>query len=899
MTAPRFFSTCAALQEHLLQEAGPGTLVLVPHQRLAHQLWHRQRLAASQAGCPAWEPLSLFTLQGWWSNLFAGLWPQEILASPWQRLGRWRQALQAAPAPAGETSLLAWAQALDDTYSLLRRYALLDSPPGADEPPVVAWRRQVTRIFADLLRQEGWLTPAELPAYLLAALREGRMPLPRKILAVGLETPAPMEQAWLEGVSRRSQVVYLRVRGHPQAVQQAVVLPDPAQEVAWVTARLAELARKTDQPLHRLAVTSPEMAYYAPLLQRTLSQVLGPPHAAGGWAYNFSQGPWLAETQLFQAALLPLKFCAGGERREDLVSLLLSPYYGELKAHRPRLPRWDQVFRDQGLDRGWQRFHTAVARHLGGEADLQVLERLEQVRHSLGVAAAPGREWAGRLRAAWKLLGFPQELNDAETVSWTQLTALLRELAEAWGAEALEPGEFLEWLAHGAGRVVLPGPGVQEAGIQVLGLLEMRGLDFDHVFCLGMNSGTLPPPPRPLPLLTALEKRRVLGGTYHSQHLFARELYEGFLGAAPRTVLTRPRVVDQEERVSTPFYPEPWQPAEMALLSVPHPAWLRVPAVDAAFRAPRIPAFPGYPDAPVLLELPESLSLSRLTPALQCPCRFFLEVLLAIRELPEIAPGLDPRERGDQLHKVLARFTAAFRKVLDQDQHWDHAQARQALEAAARQILGALLPDLHWQAEWERWLGHGGLLWEWLLQEERRFREGWRWHGMEVGFAGLRVADCPFALGGRIDRLDCHGDRGDLIVWDYKSGEIPKASKVFDDLEEYQLPCYLLAVEQGLVPGTRPAPGLKAGFIGLKSPREEHLKHEDFETRAQEWPRVLAEFAARLAALGRRLAAGDFSPNPTPAPEVNNGGACLYCGYGLVCGYIPETLATEEGEEGE
>ena len=50
MTAPRFFRTSAELQDLLLQEAGPGTLVVAPHQRLAQQLWQRQRRAALAAG---------------------------------------------------------------------------------------------------------------------------------------------------------------------------------------------------------------------------------------------------------------------------------------------------------------------------------------------------------------------------------------------------------------------------------------------------------------------------------------------------------------------------------------------------------------------------------------------------------------------------------------------------------------------------------------------------------------------------------------------------------------------------------------------------------------------------------------------------------------------------------
>ena len=50
--------------------------------------------------------------------------------------------------------------------------------------------------------------------------------------------------------------------------------------------------------------------------------------------------------------------------------------------------------------------------------------------------------------------------------------------------------------------------------------------------------------------------------------------------------------------------------------------------------------------------------MSQVGTALSCPCRFLLENLLKIRELPEIEAGLDPRERGQLLHEVLARFTA-------------------------------------------------------------------------------------------------------------------------------------------------------------------------------------------------------------------------------------------------
>jgi RecB family exonuclease len=899
-SSQKIFSSGAALQDYVLAQAGPGTLTVVPHQRLAHQIWHRQRLGALQAHRSVWEPLALRTLQAWWSELFQGLWPQEALAPPLVRLVLWRQALKASPPPSGSTSELSWAQALDETHILMCRHGLpvfSVREPGPEDSPLVAWRRHLTHTYCNLLRQENWLSPGELPAYLVQALRAGKLKLPGRVLVACLETPAPLEELWLLEVSRRAHVEQLQVRGDQNNVQEAVSLPDAQQELHWVAAQLVELAQG-GAPLHRLAVTAMDMdTTYTPQLRQVLAEVLGPPEAEGGWAYNFSRGPSLSEAPLFLAGLLPLQFLADRERRADLVSLLLSPYYGKLHVHARPLARWDQLFREHRCDQGWDRLRKTVTRFMGGEAEAEVLTRLDRVWNILNVSAAPAKEWCLQLKAAWQELGFPRGLNGLDTEAWARLTDLLDEVESALNSEKIEAGEFLEWLKIGARRVILSGPGIQTAGIQVLGLLEMRGLDFDRVFCLGMNSGVLPAPPRSLPLLSAAEKRQVLGGTYQSQHHFAAELLANLLGTASHLTFTRPKRVEQEERVSTPLYLGEWSEAEMAVLSSPHPAWLRSKAVRSVFEATGSPLWPGYADPLLPRTLPGQISLSQISTALGCPCRFLLEHVLKVRELPEIEAGLDPRERGQLLHEVLALFASEFREILDEDQSWDHERAQGLLKEAVHKVLALVSFDLHWQAEADRWLGEAGLLWGWLRLERERFEAGWRWLDTEVGFQDLHCQDWPFALKGRIDRLDYHPEIGDLVVWDYKSGEIPKKQKVLEDLEEPQLPCYLLAAEQGRVPVSRGAAGLRAGFIGLKSPRPQHLKHEDFNATPEKWQATAAAFVERVAALGRRLAAGDFRPDPNPAPAGKNQGVCQYCLYSLICGFIPAPVAADEEEE--
>ena len=907
MITPRSFDTSAALQDFLLEEAGPGTLVIVPHRRLAQQLWQRQRQAQMQAGRLAWEPLAVKTFQGWLQDLFTALWPEVALAPDLLRWSLTLRAIQATPEFPGVAADLAWAQALDEAYSILCRHSLLQegraspvgqaSPPAipGDNSPLITWRNQVFQIFRQLLTAGGWLAPGELAAYLLGRLKAGKLNLPGRLLVAGLESSAPAEAAFLAAAARSTRVLHLQVKGDPRAVTAAMVLPDRNQEVAWVAARLVELAAGEEFPLHRLAVTSPDMQDYGPRLQRVLAELLGPAQAEAGWAYNFSQGPRLAATPLFLAAVLPLRFVTAGERREDLLSFLLSPFYGGLGRYRARMASWDRLWRTGRIDRGWPRLQKAVAPDSAAPGR-DLLPRLNRLWETL---QAPGtaRQWRGRLELAWNAWGFgPRDASEGSAQSG--LNSLLLELEAALGAESLEAGGLLAWLEQGAKRLPLPGPGVQDAGIQVLGLLEMRGLEFSRVFCLGLNSGALPPPPRPLPLLTAAERRLVLGGTYRSQHEFSRELYDTLLGAAPELIFSRPKVADDEERVGSPLYLGSWQPQEMAVLSRPPRAWLRSPAIRAALSDAGT-AFAGYGDGPLALPLAPEYSLSKAATALGCPCRFLLEFLLELQELPEIEAGLDPRERGDRLHKVLAKFTAEFNKFLE-SHGWDHDRAQKLLEAAARQVLGDLLEDVHWRAELERWLGGGpaghSLLREWLALEEQRYAQGWRWQLMEAKFAGLRGEGWPFALRGRLDRLDYHPESRQAVVWDYKSGKVPKAAAVFDDLQEVQLAGYLLAVESGLAGAPREPEQLRAGFIGLKSLRKDHLKHEDFGKRAGEWPRVAEALAARLRDLGRRLTAGDFCPAPNPAPEGKKLGACQYCPYALLCGFTPAAAEAEEAE---
>jgi RecB family exonuclease len=580
-----------------------------------------------------------------------------------------------------------------------------------------------------------------------------------------------------------------------------------------------------------------------------------------------------------------LKFILAGEPRQDFIAWLLSPFYGKFQPHRQTLLHWDLAWRQAGAAYGLEALEKARSSNEMSEPEDPVWSLIRQALALLSAGEAPAAMWQKRLLQLWELTGFPAVLESKETDQWQALLNLLEELARAGGKLLWTAATLVEWLTWEAGRLEQPGEGSSEAGIQIQGLLELRGLDFEVVFCLGLNLGVFPPPPRNLPLLTGREKALVLGGDYQSQQEFAQTSYKYLLAAAPALVLTRPLVDQEEDQLASPIIPPIWgkDPVRFAALSQAHPAWRRSPAVAAVFDTPQTgPSLDA--GALIPMKLPDPLSISALETALACPCRFYLNVLLGLEELPDLKPGLPPLERGSLIHKVLQTFTERFQSRLRVAGVWDDAAAWQQLLEAVAEHQPQGHHDPHWEAETARWLAEpGGVLREWLRGEKLRYQNGWLWLAMETSFTGLRLPGWPTAVKGRLDRIDTHQDEG-LMLWDYKTGDVPGSKEITEARHQFQLAGYLLAVQQGLI--TTPAPQARAGIIGLKSSRAKHLKFEDYQLTAKDWQEVLQDKLTAVATVGERVGEGDFRPDPSqPLPGPTN--SCPYCPYALLCGYRP------------
>ncbi len=324
-----------------------------------------------------------------------------------------------------------------------------------------------------------------------------------------------------------------------------------------------------------------------------------------------------------------------------------------------------------------------------------------------------------------------------------------------------------------AARRTLFQPEAPPARIQILGMLEAAGLDFDALWIAGLSAEQWPPPAHPTPLLPiAWQRERGVPRADAGRALaYARTLTEVFARAADDVVASHAAQTDGQTRAGS------------ALVS----AWPAVTFADADRRRGRAAQVAAEP---VLLELlPDEFApalpagavvrggVDTIESQSTCPFQAFARHRLAVRSASAAANGLSPEERGILLHRSLAAFwgdvrdSAALRTLDDAALCARIAQAVQAALGDFDARRWRSLPAPVAQAESLRL---AGTLQAWLTSVERE-RAPFTVAFME---APSRLAIGGIELAFRVDRVDALAAGGVAII-DYKSGHAPPPSKWF------------------------------------------------------------------------------------------------------------------------
>lgn len=812
----------------------------------------------------------------------------------------WEEALRSSGARERVLSLPATASLAADAWSLAHQWRIAGALEGAggneDTEAFAAWRQA----YARRTSAESLLDAARLPEWVASAAASGRFPLPATLVLHAFDLVTPQQSDLFGALARAGVEIRTsgpRVRaGRLNRTTFATPRAELEQAASWARSRLEASGGRPAA----IAVVVPELAKRRAEVSRAFGRVLP-------GLFNLSLGEPLAATPLADAALALLELACGPVPFERASRLLRSPFLAGAERERVGRARADAALRRVApatitLARLRALLPQAIERR-GGPPCPRLIALLDTLLAAgpMERRAAP-HEWARRFAAVLDAAGFPGErtLDSIEfqaLARWRETVAELAAMgsvAASWSAQ--EARSRLQRLA--AEAIFQPASG--EAPVQVLGILESSGLEFDHLWVSGLTEEAWPLPARPHALIPPALQRQAGIPQARAETSLAldRALTARWRVAADEVVFSSARAEGDRELLPSPLVADVVASSPEAL-AIPVYATRRA-ALQAAGR--REGACTARVDAvaPSIGTEGAQGGTGILADQAACPFRAFAHYRLDARPLERPEPALGPAERGQLLHAMMARIWNALH---------DHAtlvatepaRLRAIVEEAAAHAIGRVRLDRPGRLE--------GRFAE--LERERLAALALDWLALERTRAPfeVRMSEAPMTLSagnlrleGRVDRIDHLADGG-LAVIDYKTGQVSVASWLGARPDDAQLPLYALAAGEGEVRAVAFA-RLKTGqmeFVGVA--RDEGVlpgvptvqKHRSVRKFAASWAQLQAAWREQVDRLGEDFASGDARIDPKHA-----GLTCERCDLKPLCRVheratgLPEAILEDE-----
>ena len=886
----------ALQRDELFARLGQGhaarITVLTPNRRLAQWLQREFDLRQAKSGLPAWEtadilPFNAFVERLWEDALYSDVAHRVPgLLSAAQEQVLWEDAIRAARdadrlfsvAPAAAQCRQAWQLAHGWRLSLEH-----DAASGEDARAFLDWSARYERTTRDRVQTDA----ARLPDVLSPYLRHAALRKPATLVLFGFDIVTPQMHHFLTEIAAEGCVVLEAATPAHAAKIARVELTDAKQEIEvaarWARARL-ESGLSSSPP--RIGIVVPDLASSRARVQRLFANVMRPDHlaAAGREAmpFNISLGAALAQFPMVADALLVIDLAGHEVGFEQASRVVRSPFIAGAETERDVRARLDARLRKRcapfvALDGLVRLCASPKAPH--APVLVERLSRVADFRKSDLFGTKLASQWARAFSDALRIAGFPGEraLDSAEHQTldkWHELMAEFATLERVTGKMGFNAAR--ERL-RGMARDAIFQPEARDVPIQVMGVLESAGQEFDHLWVMGLTDEAWPLPARPSPFIPVRLQRAagVPQADPVSSLELDRRITQGWLRCAREVVLSHPRMKDENELAPSPLI------AQIAPSSVDDLGVGRYTTLREAIR--KAGAIETVQDAVAPPAATASGGTGLFKDQAACPFRAFARRRLASEPLETPRPGIDARERGILVHETMRAV-------------WSSLGTRDRLLAASEDELGTLLGACADEAialvKRRRWDALGGRFAQ--LERERLVRLAREWLALESRRPDFTVVATEekhaMTFGGvavnvKLDRMDRLAAGGNAII-DYKTGVCATSAWMGPRPDEPQLPMYargatedIAAVAFAVVKtgdprfkGISRVPDLLPNVCTIDKDRGKAAK------QYRDWGDLVAGWQVQLEATGKGFAAGDARVDPKRgAPTCENCKQHMFC----------------------
>ncbi len=872
----------------LLQALQAGVTVLTANQRLTRMLKYAYAEWQQANGQTLWETPDLLPWQAWLQRLYdtvslslLGDGVGKDLLSTSQEQLLWLQIIKQAGVGGDMLPTPATARLAREAWRLQQGWQLtLGEDPTLQSEDVAAYI-EWSRRFRQRCQDQGWLDQSSLPSYLSELIQTERLKPEPELLLLGFDEFSPQQLQLLSVVQAAPSRVAVIASDERTKQAVSVGLPSTKDEI-WTAAYWAR-ERLAENSSQRIAVVIPELEKIRNDVEIIFDQVLQPASLLPGEAgksrpYNISLGRALLDYPLTAGIFLMLELAEGPVPLNSLEQLLQSPFIaGADKELNPR-----SLLSRRLRQLGELTVSLSTLIYFSDRAACPILhQRLTEFRQLLDTF--PRRQtpqvWAHSISRLIRTLGWPGERtpnsDEYQTIeAWHELLSELATLGIVM--PTMTQAECLGQLQRMTTEKIFQ-PKSDPVPVQIMGVLESSGQQFDQLWVLGLHDEAWPSVPHPNPFLPIHQQRQA--GLPHAsaerELIVSRAITDRLLAGAEYNVVSYPlQEADRPLRPSPLIGHLPAIDRETVLKKQAVNYWTRIlhsrtleSLVDE--RAPPFEAATIHGGSSVFRN------------QAVCPFRAFAELRLGAQALGGIGVGLDPAQRGKLVHQALEGI-------------WNEIASHQALIAldgnALDRLISKVVQDVTDFQRNQRPLTFTRrftdlersrlerLLKDWL--EEEKKRSAFRVIGSE--------RECTVTVNGlgvhiKIDRIDELEDGGQAVI-DYKTGSV-KPNQWFDERpDDPQLPLYSLALDGE--PSAVLFGQLRVGEIGFKGVCERGEQFpgiEAFEsTKAAgpfgSWTGLLTAWRERLARLADEFRAGDARVAPKKYPD-----SCRYCALPRLC----------------
>lgn len=871
----------------LLDILDRGVTIVTGNNRLAAHTRQCYEKSAMAKGREVWPTPHILPWTTWLQNIWEDavvsgeLLAPQLLLTAQQEQYVWKEIISSSMSDHPLQQEAGTARQAQQAWQLMQAWQLEPDVAtfnyNSDSTTFLQW----TLAFESRCLNNGWLSASRLADELLRCINEDKLTVPAELALLGFDELTPQQQTLLNAFAESGcEVNWLQLAGKEN---QAVSIGCTGEREEALTVARWVRQRLEDDPQMNIGVIVPELSLQRKIIIQAFDEVLVP-HAlypgnqSVARPYNLSLGLPLSSYPIINTALRALSLLERTFSLEDAGKILRTPFIAGWEQEASARGLLEAHLREAGelqLSLKTLRYHASQA----GKAYAcpQLVNRLE-AWHELSQkqlrSNTPG-QWSENFASLLNVLGWAagRPLSSEEyqaTEAWRDLLLSFAALEPVAGA--MTTFTAIAQLRQLAGeRIFQPQTGALP--VQVLGLLEAGGLQFDAIWIMGLHDGVWPPSPRTNPFIPLpLQRKFSMPHSSEERELqVSRRITHRMLAAASEIIVSYPQRNGDEVLRSSPLIADLPTIDIDALQLQFSPTWRELVhgsadlvTLDTDFAPP----LDGE-------ETRGGSSVFKYQAA--CPFRAFAELRLGARPLAQAEIGLDAMARGSLIHSVLEKVWA----VLETQQKllaMDNAQLQQLIATTVEEAIEAIayrypqtLTGRFREIEHERICRQ---LSAWLELEKQRppFHVIEKEMKHEVVAGGVRVN----LTVDRIDKLeDDH-----LLVIDYKTGEVKPAQWFGERPEEPQLPLYSMAVK-GDVTGVLFAQ-VRAGSMAFKGVTESEsliTGVKSFEKLQQtkelgSWTKVLDQWRDTMENLGKAYRNGDAWVDPKKYPHTCDTSYC-------------------------